>query len=170
MRMAGDNLRDFGWWASMLTVGLLAGALPGCSALNSSVADDQSDAGATASAVRDPVLQDIPKPAGFVLAADRSMVTNIGRFRLAQCEYSGRGDAARIKRFYEEYLPSAGFELRHWSLDRGEFSLDFESSAEVCNVRIRPSGRSKATVIVKVRPKAAGSVERDSGAPRRRPL
>jgi hypothetical protein len=123
----------------------------------------------TASAVRDPVLQDIPKPTGFQLAADRSMVTNIGRFRLAQCEYVGPGDAAQIKRFYEEYLPTAGFELRHWSLDHGEFSLDFESAAEVCNVRIHASGRGKSTVIVKVRPKAQGSVERESRVPLRRP-
>lgn len=122
-----------------------------------------------ASAVRDPVLQDIPKPAGFRLAADRSMVTNIGRFRLAQCEYVGAGDAAQIKRFYEEYLPSAGFELRHWSLDHGEYSLDFESSAEVCEVRIRQQDTSKTSVMVKVRPRAQGSVQRDSQPPLRRP-
>jgi hypothetical protein len=169
MRETGNNLWGLRVWAGVLTAGLVLGTLPGCASVSGSVSSDQSDMATTASAVRDPVLQDIPKPAGFRLAADRSMVTNIGRFRLAQCEYSGPADAAQIKRFYEEYLPSAGFELRHWSLDRGEFSLDFESSAEVCNVRICPAGRNKSTVIVKVRPQASGSLERESRPPTRRP-
>lgn len=169
MTRTRDNLWRLGPLAGTLTFGLMLGSLPGCSSMGGSVSSGRGDIGTTASAVRDPVLQDIPKPAGFRLAAERSMVTNIGRFRLAQCEYSGPADAARIKQFYEEYLPSAGFELRHWSLDRGEFSLDFESSAEVCNVRIRPAGRNKSAVVVKVRPKASGSLERESQPPMRRP-
>jgi hypothetical protein len=161
--------RDMGWQAyrlaGMLGLGTAIALLPACNAMGPRQGEDRPGA----SAVRDPVLQDIPKPAGFMLAADRSMVTNIGRFRLAQCEYVGPGEAAQIKRFYEEYLPTAGFELRHWSLDHGEFNLDFESSAEVCNVRVRPSSRSKTTVIVKVRPKAQGSTEREARPPTRRP-
>ena len=102
-RVAGSRVACLGGICAAMAVLLLSG----CDSMvhRGGEMEDRN----TASAVRDPVLQDIPKPAGFRLAADRSMVTNIGRFRLAQCEYVGSGDAGRIKRFYEEYLPTAGF-------------------------------------------------------------
>ena len=167
MRQTGKARRTS--WRSTVALGLGATILwlPAC---NSTLTRGEgADGRPTASAVRDPVLQDIPKPAGFRLAADRSMVTNIGRIRLAQCEYVGSGDPVEIKRFYEEYLPAAGFELRHWGLDHGEYDLDFESGQETCHVRIRPKGLGKTTVVVKVQPRAQGSLDRASGPPARRP-
>jgi len=148
-------------------LGVLLLLLPACNSTLNGANSMEDRPGA--SAVRDPVLQDIPKPAGFQLAADRSMVENIGRVRLARCEYEGVGAASRVKRFYEEYLPAAGFDLRHWSLDRGEYSLDFESTDEECQVRIRPASRGRTIVTVSVRPKAQGSTQRDSQPPLRRP-
>lgn len=123
----------------------------------------------TASAVRDPVLQDIPKPSGFKLVQDQSLAISAGRMRLVKCQYSGSLDSSRVKRFYEEYMPSAGFELKRWSLDQGEYLLRFESEAEVCIVKARSSGWNKTIVTVEIEPLSKGAAERDAKPPRRRP-
>lgn len=122
-----------------------------------------------ASAVKDPVLRDIPKPAGFMLVQDQSLAISTGRMRLAKCQYSGSLDAARVKRFYEQYMPSAGFELKRWSLDHGQYLLRFESSAEVCVVRAWPGKWNKTLVTVEVEPLSKGSARRNAKPPRRRP-
>ena len=122
-----------------------------------------------ASAVHDPVLYDIPKPAGFRLDADRSVAISSGRFRLARCEYGGRLGSQKVKQFYEEYMPSAGFDLRQWSLDQGEFNMRFESEAEVCTVRARESSGLRTVVVVEIAPKPQGSAIHESSPPTRRP-
>lgn len=122
----------------------------------------------TASAVRDPIIQDIPKPSGFRLVDERSVARASGQFRVAKCEYVGSTGRDSIARFYEEYMPSAGFELRHKSFYNGEFELRFESERENCTVSVRP--RSGQTVIViDVGPKAQGKAERNAPPPVRRP-
>lgn len=143
--------------------------LAGCASFNGTVNTGAGEGGATASAVRDPVLQDIPKPAGFTLSADNSVAISSGKFRQAKCEYSGSLSTDAVKRFYEEYMPGAGFELRQWGLDRGEYSMRFESSSEVCTVRTRPSKRNTTAIIVELVPKPQGSTERESNPPARRP-
>jgi len=123
----------------------------------------------TASAVRDPVLRDLPKPAGFALDLDRSIWFASGKYRLARCEYAGGLDRSQVKNFYEEYMPSAGFELRESSLDQGVYVMRFESTAEVCEVRVRPGDWGKSAVVVAILPKAQGATERESKPPVRRP-
>jgi hypothetical protein len=126
----------------------------------------------TASAVRDPVLQDVPKPAGFMLVDDRSFAFSSGKIRIARCEYVGATDRSAVKQFYEEYMPSAGFDLRQWSLDNGMYNLRFESTGEVCTVRIHPkdwSTKGSTGLVVEIGPKPQGPTEHEAQPPMRRP-
>ncbi|MBI5866492.1 MAG: hypothetical protein HZB38_18645 [Planctomycetes bacterium] len=118
------------------------------------------------SAVQDPVLKDIPKPAGFKLVDRTSMAKASGSYRIAQCEYVGNKDRESVRRFYEEYMPSAGFELKHWSLDKGTYGLTFESTREMCDVNISPNG-FQTSVVVKIGPRADSSL---NGQPPAQPV
>ena len=109
-----------------------------------------------ASAVRDPVLQDIPRPTGFVLDESASLAFASGRVRVARCAYRGPTDAIAVKRFYEEYMPSAHYRLLQWSLDQGVYTMRFESAAEMCSIRIRRDGRETA-LLIEVGPRPIGS-------------
>jgi hypothetical protein len=146
-------------------VGLLCGAVLlgviGCSQM--------SQTGPVgASAVPDPVLQDIPRPQGFQLVHDRTVARSYGRLRMAHCEYVGPAGVGVIKRFYEEYMPGARFNLRYWSVENGQFTLYFESANELCNVRIGRQG-GKTSVVLDVGPLPRGAVDRESQPPMRRP-
>lgn len=159
-------------WAKLplpVACGLIVIVIGGCAQLSGTVNTGSVDSGPTASAVRDPILQDIPKPSGFVLNAERSVAISSGRFRQVKCEYNGSLPTDSVKRFYEEYMPSAGFELRQWGLDRGEYSMRFESNSEVCTVRTRPLKRNTTVLVVELVPKPQGAVERESNPPGRRP-
>ncbi len=153
---------------SWLPLAALATALtlPGCD--STSTGGNVSDR-PVARAVRDPVLQDIPKPAGFVLDEQQSLAISAGRMRLAKCQYSGGLVPKDVKRFYEEYMPQAGFALRRWSLDHGEFNMRFESDTEVCTVRVRPKGYRSSLVVVELEPKPRGNPINETPAPARRP-
>ena len=139
MRHSGEGLRCMRMPAAIVVAALMLTVTSGCSSMGGT-GGGQNGNMATASAVRDPVLQDIPKPAGFTLAADRSVAIASGRSRLARCEYEGGLPPAEVKRFYEEYMPSANFELRRWTLDQGQYTMYFESGTELCTIRARPSG------------------------------
>ncbi len=141
---------------------LLAALLAGCNSAG------QGQDGVTASAVRDPVIQDIPKPSGFRLVDKNSQAYVSGQYRIAKCEYIGSTDRPNVKRFYEDFMPSAGFELRTSSMDRGTYSLVFESERETCSVRIGPSS-GKTVVNIEIGPRPVGNAEREPPAPRRRP-
>ncbi len=168
MMKTRKRLSGFGLPTAVL-VGSMIVWLSGCASMTGSVSSSGSDQRAAASAVRDPVLQDIPKPAGFVLDADRSVAISSGKFRLAKCEYDGHLSPAAVKRFYEEYMPSANFELRRWSLDQGVFNLFFESGTEVCTIRARPMDWKKTAVVVEIAPKPQGSPQHEGVPPTRRP-
>jgi len=120
-----------------------------------------------ASAVHDPVIRDIPKPAGFKLVDKNTQAVAAGQYRIAKCEYRGDTDRAGVKRFYEEYMPSAGFTLRQWSLDKGTYLLNFESNSELCVVKIGQSGW-RTVINIEVVPKPQGPAERDNPPPVRR--
>jgi len=150
----------------------VAGALLGvsaCDTMSGAARSGAVETRTTASAMRDPVLEDIPKPAGFRLVDDGTFGVFSGKVRIARCQYVGPTECAAIKRFYEEYMPSAGFELRGWSVDAGVFNLHFESTSEVCNVRISPGARSGSALVVEVKPKPQGKAERQTPPPLRRP-
>lgn len=117
-----------------------------------------------ASAVQDPVISDIPKPAGFKLVADRSVFWQSGKFRGGKCEYSGRTDLLTVKNFYREYMPQAGFEEREFTLYKGTFQMRFESQDEICNIRIQTEGR-KTVVAVEMAPRARGSIQTEFREP-----
>ena len=158
MKALVDRIRSSrqGWLFGLLAgVGLLV--LPGC---QSGGKNDPPPA----SAVQDPVLRDIPKPAGFRMVERTSMAKASGQYRIAQCEYTGSKDRESVRRFYEEYMPEAGFTLKHWGLDKGTYSLNFESDRETCDISIGNSGL-QTLLVVKVGPRAEGSTERMTHAP-----
>lgn len=167
MRCAGDTRWRAYRLVGTLCLGLAVVLLPACESIGRAPVENRP----AASAVRDPVLDDIPKPAGFVLVDDRSSAYYAGKVRIARCEYVGPTERTAVKRFYEEYMPSAGFELRRWSLDSGLFNLTFESNAEVCTVRIHPKDWKKRTtvLVVEIGPKAKGPTEHETKPPTRRP-
>ena len=153
--------------AGALCLGLTVVFLPACESIMGR--DGQIESRTTASAVRDPVLEDIPKPSGFRLVDDGTFGVFAGRVRIARCEYAGTTDRAAVKHFYEEYMPSAGFELREWTVDEGRFDLRFESGAEVCNVLIYPGDRRNTILVVHIKPKSKGPAEHETTPPMRRP-
>ena len=148
-------------------IGCLLGMLGGCQSGGAHAANDTM----LASAVRDPILQDIPRPQGFSLDEQRSMAFASGRFRVVRCEYTGKMDAVQVKRFYEQYMPTAHFKLLQWSLEDGMYRLRFESNGELCNIRIRRDG-SNSALLIEIAPRPQGSVPAAAGAtppaPRRR--
>jgi hypothetical protein len=152
--------------ACVICCGLVLALLPACDSMGG---NGEAGGRPSASAVRDPVLEDIPKPSGFTLVDDASFGVFAGKVRIARCEYVGSTGRTAIKRFYEEYMPSAGFELKQWSLDGGVFNLRFESSSEICTVRVRPREWNKTALVVEIGPKPQGSVEHESQPPMRRP-
>lgn len=135
-------------------------ACTGC--LSGGKRNDQGTA--LASAVRDPVLQDIPRPQGFVIDDQKSMAFASGRVRMARCQYAGSVDPLGVKRFYEEYMPSAHFRLLQWSLEKGVYDLRFESDSELCGIRIWRE-RSRTGLMIEVGPRPRGTAERSDNAP-----
>ena len=155
------------WLSGSAALVLLIG---GCASVTmQSRARSGSRAELASSAVRDPVIRDIPKPAGFQLVSDRSLFWQRGRLRIGKCEYAGSTDATTVKRFYEQYMPSAGFTLREMSLENGVYKLRFESEREVCVIRIaRERGRTR--VLLEIAPQSRGTAEPPKpAAPLRRP-
>ena len=121
-----------------------------------------------ASARQHPTLEGIPIPSGFTLVADETHASNSGRLRYADCDFVGKADPASVFTFYKEYMPSAGFTLRQWRFDRGEYIMDFDSTNEQSTVRIKRS-KFKTDLRIDVRPTPKGSAERDTDTPVRRP-
>jgi hypothetical protein len=138
---------------------ILCGLVVGCESLLGGRVE--AGAGPTISAVRHPILDDIPKPAGFTLVDDRSVATTSGRFRVAKVEFVGRTDRDDVNRFYKEYMPSAGFTLKRESFDRGEYEMHFQSGTEMCMIRVRPE-RSGTAIVLEVLPMPEGSAEREA--------
>jgi hypothetical protein len=137
--------------------GFCAAWLLGCALLTGGC---ESGGPMPASAVRDPVMTDLPKPAGFALVADKSVAQMSGRVRLAKCLYTGSGRQDTVKRFYEEYMPQAGFGLKRMEMQSGTYYLHFESEKELCEVRVAPARWGRTEVQVSLIPRPEGSTER----------
>jgi hypothetical protein len=115
-------------------------------------------------------IESIPVPAGFVIVPERSMARKAGGMRIAQCEFTGSATPDDVARFYKQYMPSAKFTQKEWSLNNGEYVLRFESDNEVCNVRVRPT-QNKSTLVVDIGPllKGGAGEPRPSRQPYERP-
>lgn len=124
--------------------------------------------GPTASPVQDPMLEGIPLPHGFTKALDKSDGTVSGQFRLVRFYYTGSTDPAAVHRFYEEYMPSAGFTQVERSLEQGTYSSRFQSSSEECSIRVRRE-KSKTSLMVNLRPLPAATPDRSGTPPVRQP-
>lgn len=151
--------------------GLMCGSLIaalGCQSNQGTAGASYDASGAGLSAMQHPTLEGIPVPARFQLVADRSYCKQIGALRLANCTFDGKTDAASVFEFYKANMPSAGFTLRQWNFERGEYIAWYESHTEHCTIRIRREGY-RTSVIVDVSPLPTGSAERDVRSPGRRP-
>lgn len=169
MRRVGRRNRQLGWTMTVPCVAAALALVPACDSMGGGTRSGRLEARTTASAMRDPVLEDIPKPSGFMLVDDGTFGVFSGKVRIARCQYVGATDRAAVKRFYEEYMPSAGFELRGWSVDSGVFNLHFESNSEICTVRVSPKEWQKTALVVEIKPKPQGPAERQTKPPMRRP-
>lgn len=116
--------------------------------------------GPPATAVRHPILEDIPQPAGFRLVDERSVSRNSGQFRVAKVEFIGDASRASVYRFYKEYMPSAGFHLVQENFERGQYNLQFRADSEELYVRIRPEG-SKTAVALDLGPTPRATPKRE---------
>lgn len=125
-------------------------------------------AAGTVRAVQHPALEGIPLPAGFRLVPDRSIIRSSGQYRYANCEYTGDTPPETVFRFFKENMPTAGFKLRQWGLQGGEYVLEFEGHSERSTVRFKQDKFRKTKLIIDVSPTPRGSVERDI-TPQRRP-
>jgi len=139
------------------TLLLALAGLAGCQA-------DGRGGGAAVSAVRDPVVADMPRPSGFQLVEGDCVFWQAGRYRAGKLVYSGSTNATTIKRFYEEQMPTAGFDKRELTLYGGTYLVRFESETEVCNVRIREATMGPTRVEMEIIPLPQGTTER--AAPR----
>jgi hypothetical protein len=114
-------------------------------------------------AVTHPVLTDVPLPAGFRLVDDRSRGVASGSTRVGKWEFHGPTDRTSVVEFFKEYMPTAGFKLKMESFDRGVYSLNYESSAEICTLRIQPE-KGKTAIVVDIVPYPRGTIDRESRA------
>lgn len=121
----------------------------------------------TGAAVEHPSLEGIPLPIGFQLVDDRSIGWSSGQLRHASYVFSGNVAPARVSRFFEEYMPSAGFTLRYKRFDRGVYVLEFESSTERSTVRTKRH-KFKTELIIDLSPRSKGAVEREPSPIKRR--
>lgn len=153
--LRSTTTRDATRAGALLVAGVaLAAGLSGCES-----SGGHSD-GAMVAPVQDPIFYDIPKPRGFEPVYKNSRATASGTTRVAQVQYTGSLDRLKVKEFYEQHLPSAGFQPRHWSLDGGTFHLSFESDKEICEVKISPSGL-KTVIDVALLPRHGDAAPRE---------
>ena len=122
----------------------------------------------SASAVQHPMLENIPLPVGFQMVEQHSYGRSSGQLRYASCEFEGRLDPAAVNRFYKEYMPAAGFTLRQERFNRGQYVMEFDSTAEESTVRIERR-RFKTALIIDINPTPKGSAQRDPQPPLRQP-
>ncbi len=141
-----------GQWSvwSIAAIAASAAILAGC---------ESTDRGPSASAMKHPLLEDIPLPNGFKLVDDQSMARASGRTRIARVKFVGPTERAAVMRFFEEYMPRAGFDLRHCGFDRGVYELRFESGGEECTFRVAPE-KSKTAIFVELGPLATETASR----------
>lgn len=151
-RPAGLAVRRLAWALCLASIGAGGCQAPGGGA-----------GGGTASmvpAASDPVVADLPRPSRFALVEADCVFWQAGRYRAGKLVYSGPASATAIKRFYEEQMPTAGFDKRELTLYGGTYLVRFESETEVCNIRIRDTAMGRARVEVEIVPLPQGTTER----------
>jgi hypothetical protein len=150
-----------------MLAGLLAGlVLSGCT--SSSSTGTVSSSPGSGVALEHPLLTGIPIPTGFELVPERSYLREVGQMRVANCQYEGTKVPDALNRFYKEYMPAAGFTLREERLDRGEYVMEFDSSAERSVVRFRRE-KFKTILIIDIAPASKGATEPDARPPSKKP-
>jgi hypothetical protein len=102
------------------------------------------------------------------MVADRSMIRESGQSRYASCEYVGEMAPEAVFRFYKEYMPTAGFKLRQWGLNRGIYTMDFSGSREQSTIQTLQD-KSKTVLIIEVSPAPQGPVQETGRSAVRQP-
>ncbi len=171
MRSRSEALRArIGGGLLALSALFLTAGTTGCNSDGST-----GSANGTASPVRDPDLDDIPKPSGFSPVRDeRTAFWRSGRLRVGQLWFKGGSDPIEVRKFYETFMPDAGYALREMSLKGGEYLMRFESDTEIIHVRCWRE-KFNTLVVVEFGPQPQGSAPRENPAregarpPARRP-
>lgn len=156
MKRRGMRLARFALGGLAVAVGFSAGC--------ESMGGGGSVVPSNATTVGDEDVRDIPKPKGFTRVDKPSVFWRSGQYRIGELWYSGKSSPAAVKRFYEQYMPTAGFELREMSLRNGQYNARFETEREVCTVRIVPESFGTSLVIELV-PRGHGPVNTGLSAP-----
>jgi len=86
-----------------------------------------------------PLIADLPVPAGFKFVDDLSRDYQTGRFRFVDHTYRGSATKFQTERFYSRYMPENGWELRGKQLVRGLILMRYAKGSEFCEVRIDSS-------------------------------
>jgi len=131
-------------------------SLAGCDSSGSMVTTAGGPAPEPPAPMQHPLLENFPIPAGFELVPERSVAKKAGTLRIAQCEFAGYVQATEVTRFYQKYLPTAGFRLLEQRFLDNEHQLRFESSSETCNIRVRQI-KKKTTFTVDLGPLPTGT-------------
>lgn len=137
-------------WMAAAAGGLLALSLAGCD-FSSRTSEGPAVVPQPATPVQHPLLKNFPLPAGFRIVPERSVAKEAGPLRIARCEFEGHARPEEVVRFYEKYMPTAGFEFKERRYLESEYELRFESASETCTLRIRPQ-RSKSVLWVDLGP------------------
>ena len=139
-----------------MSIGLaLTGLCAGCQDENATPMANNPDGAPVPAAMEHPLLKGIPIPAGFQLVQDRSRARHQGATREAQCEFQGSLVPGEVVRFYEHYMPTAGFGLGPKIFVQGQYTLRFESTAEECNIVVKRTGFN-TTLVIDIGPASRG--------------
>ena len=135
--------------------------LSGCDSMGGN-----SGPGTTPPPVQMPILSGIPIPTGFDFVPERSSFSSSGQYRVGLYEFSGSSNPLTVYNFYKQYMPTAGFTMKHTGSDRGVYTMRFESDQEECNVKIQRASL-KTVLMLQINPVARGSADRDEAPPPR---
>jgi len=116
-----------------------------------------------ASPLQHSMLEGIPLPSGTRELPERGIGRSTGQLRVGQYEFESDYTVEKVTRFFIENMPTARFTLKEKRFDNGEYSLRFESDAEVCNIRAKPAKMraGRTAIIVDIGPLPKGSAERE---------
>lgn len=135
--------------AALLSVSLMVLTIAAC---DSPGGGQVMAPGPTIEPVEHSLLRGIPLPTGFKMVPERSVARQSGTARVAQCEFEGYTYPDAVARFYVDNMTVAKFALTNKRFDNGEYNMRFESATEECNVRIRPRGGNRTTLVIDLGP------------------
>jgi hypothetical protein len=160
MAMCASRVRNKQSGVAALVCAAAVMTFAGVCGCDSMGASEQAPA---ASPVQYSMLEGIPLPSSIRPVPERSVGRSTGQLRVGQYEFESSHSVDQVARFFIENMPTARFTLKEKRFDNGEYSLRFESDAEVCNIRAKPAKMraGRTAIIVDIGPLPKGSAERE---------